>query len=417
MDAFYIEGSRNFFDGEIFLQGSKNASLPILAASILTNKEIVLQNVPEISDVRTLLDILQSIGVVAQKSGGTLIVQTEQITNTTITGAAVHMLRSSVFLLGAMLSRAKKVTIAYPGGCDIGLRPVDMHIGALRRMGVLIEEDREKLVCDGKDMHAADITLPYPSVGATENILMAAVFVKGITTIKNVAQEPEIVALASFLGEMGARIKGAGSKEIQIEGVNNLTGTEYTIPCDRIALGTYLLLILTKGGNVSIKNVLLYGYDKKLFNMIKSCCKTQWSNDIINISSKGERMKSFSISTGPYPGFSTDLQAPLSVAATVGSGNFSITETIFENRFRHMTELAKMGAKIETEGRCAHIEGVERLTGAIVSAQDLRGGAALVNAGLLAEGMTIVKNAHYIDRGYAAIENVYKNIGANISRG
>ena len=415
MDTFVIEGG-NRLNGEIELQGSKNATLPILAACVMIESEVTLTNVPEIDDVKNLLDIIRGKGANIIKSRHVLSIDCSQIQNKETVDETVKKLRSSVFLLGPLLSRFKSAVISFPGGCQIGKRPIDIHINAFKEMGVVISEEEDRIVCDAREIHSAEISLSFPSVGATENIIMAAAQVNGITVIKNAAKEPEIVELQNFLNACGGKIHGAGTDVIFVEGVERLCGTEYTIASDRIALGTYLLAVGVCGGCVKVKNVIKYTKDEILFKLLKSSCKTEFDNDIIIINSEKCSYCVPDVTTGPYPDFSTDLQASYAVYACFAEGETHITERVFENRFGHMIELQKMGANIEINDRKATLYGVKKLFGREVFAKDLRGGAALVTAGMAAQGITVIRDIHHIDRGYESIEKVYNILGAKIYR-
>ena len=415
LEKFIINGGNKLY-GEINVQGAKNAVLPLLSAAILTEETVSLKNVPDLTDVRNMVAILESLGAQATFKDHTLTIDSSNATKYSIKNSLAKELRSSVFLLGAILSRTRRAIVAYPGGCDIGLRPIDIHIKALKDFGANIEEKSGYVYCDGENISASEIYLDYPSVGATENAMLLASNLKGRSIINNAAREPEIVELQNFINKMGGKITGAGTSRICVEGVENLRGTEYTVMPDRIVTGTYALAVLACGGEVSIKGALSTDINSLLVKLSKSSCNIDINNGIIYINSYGRLKSVNNISTQPYPGFPTDLQAPFMTLETISSGTCVLTENIFENRFKHIQELRKMGADIIINDRTAVIKGVKELYGAEINASDLRGGAALVLAGLAAKGITVVNGIHHIDRGYERIEKVFTDLGADIIR-
>ncbi len=412
MENYVIHGGRKL-DGKIDIQSSKNAVLPIIAGSILTNEQVVIKNCPKIKDVYAMLNILSHLGTKWTFDNDDLILNSSSIDNYSIPQNLASELRSSIFMLGALVSRFKKAKLFFPGGCDIGLRPIDIHLSALSDLGVIISDINGEINCFSNQVVGRDICLDFPSVGATENIMLASVFAKGKTQIYNPAKEPEIVDLMNFLNSMGAKIYGAGTSTILIEGVKSLHGTEYTPISDRIECGTYLLATAIAGGQVQLNNCQAKNISFLIHKLCDNTCKITIKNDIIYIKS-GSLRKNFSFTTGPYPMFPTDLQAQATALLTICNGVSVVSENVFEMRFRHIPELIKMGANIIVKGKNAIITGVDTLKGATVEAYDLRGGAALVLAGLNAEGKTIVKNVSHIERGYYQMDKKLSLLGADI---
>lgn len=419
MGKFRIRGGRKL-EGNVKVIGAKNAILPILAAVILTRKQVVLYDFPHLADVENMLLILKSIGCRIKRENSTLIIDPSDIKSWMIPDRHVKEIRSSIVMLGAVLARMKKAVITYPGGCEIGQRPINLHLQGLRQLGVVITESHGYLHCEAANMAGADIHLDYPSVGATENIMLAATCAKGRTTIRNAAKEPEITDLQNFINSMGGKVSGAGSNTIVIEGVESFHETEYTVIPDRIVAGTYLIAAAITGSEIVVENVIL-DHIQAVVNKLREagCTFTPYRGkglDAIGIKAP-ERLRAIEhTKTHPYPGFPTDMQALLMSTLTVAEGTSIITENIFENRFKHVPELIRMGACIRTEGKVAVIQGVPVLRGAEVSAGDLRGGAALVMAGLRAEGETIIDNIRHIERGYDKLDMYLRSIGADIER-
>ncbi len=415
MAKFIINGGK-VLKGEIDVQKSKNAVLPILAASILTEQKIKLNDCPDILDVDNMLKILVTLGCNVERFGKYVIIDSSPISSDEIPSKLAKELRSSIFLLGPILARLKKAKVAYPGGCDIGIRPIDIHIKGLKALNVNVKEEHGYIICDASNMKGADMLLDFPSVGATENIMMAATGAKGKTIIRNAAKEPEISDLQNFLVSCGVNVSGAGTGTIIVEGCGSIHGTEYTPIPDRIAAGTYILAALMTRGNLTINNVVPEHITSLISKLTESSCKVQVFNDKITINNS-KRIKAFEIiETMPYPGFPTDLQAPMSALCCVADGTSIILENMFETRFKHVSELVKMGAKIIVRDKAAYITGVRRLHGADVKAYDLRGGAALILAGLSADGTTAIDDIYHIERGYQRIENVISSLGGEIFR-
>ena len=415
MKEYIINGGR-MLEGSVDIRGAKNSILPLLASSILTDEIIVLHDCPHISDVDSMIKILEGLGSKIIRKDRDLIVDNSGVCNSQIPSSLAKELRSSIFLLGSLLSRLKKAKVAYPGGCDIGLRPIDIHIAGLRELNIDIQEQGGFIICNSQNAKCADVVLDLPSVGATENLMMSSVFIKGRTIIRNCAKEPEIVDLQKFLNAMGAKIRGAGSSVIVVEGVDKLHGVEYTPIPDRIVAGTYLIATAMCGGNVELRNVNSEHISSLISKLSKTTCKVYVKNDRIIIKSKGRQKSLDCIETMYYPGFPTDLQSQIMAMQTVSRGTSVIVENIFETRFKTASELKKLGADITIKGRVAVVRGVKELVGGEVVATDLRGGASLVLAGLVAKGETVVKDIRHIDRGYEDMSLDLSALGANIRR-
>ena len=396
--------------------GAKNAVLPLLAASIMGSGETVLHNCPALSDVYAMLGILEAAGCRTDFNGGRVRVCPGISEEAFLHEDLVRELRSSVFLVGPMLALKRSVHMGFPGGCDIGKRPVDIHLEALRRMGAEIEEKDGKIVCTVKQLRGASVRLPFPSVGATENIMMAAAMAEGVTVIRNAAREPEIIELQDFLNAMGAEISGAGTSVIIISGKKQLHGAEWTVMSDRIEAGTLILAAAVTGGEIFVKNAPSASMESFLQCIRRSGVKIDIQPDGIGVSAPPRLSASGKIETEPYPGFPTDLQSQFLAAMTAASGVSMIEENIFENRFKVLKPLRLMGADITLSENRACVNGVEKLHGARVKAEELRGGAALVIAGLAAEGDTVIENVCLIDRGYDKLEMTLRDLGADIAR-
>lgn len=417
MDKYLIKGGRKL-NGVIEVDSSKNAVLPIISATLLTEKEVVIRNLPKIVDVFKMLDIIKSLGgkVKLEDNNRTVIIKNDCINKYRIPSSLTSEIRSSIFLLGPMLSKFKKAKLAYPGGCEIGSRPIDLHLFGLRELNVKIDEGYGYIDCDGSNIRNGFIHLDFPSVGATENLMMASVLTKGETVIHNCAKEPEIVDLANFINAMGGRITGAGTSTIIVEGVKELSkSVEYTPIPDRIVAGTYLIAGAITKSKIEVTNIN-YEHILSLVNKLKkSGCNILVNGGKITLTSE-YRPKACSFDTQPYPGFPTDLQPQLTVLQAIARGTSLVTENLFETRFKHLAELIKMGADITSRDRTAIIKGVSKLYGAEISAYDLRGGAALTLAGMVAKGETMLHNINYIDRGYEQFEVKLNSLGADIKR-
>ena len=415
MDKILIKGGRQLF-GELDISSAKNAYLPILAGSILCSGNVILHKYPKFDDVTNMVEILENLGGKKNIVDNTLFLDMKNLTNFEIPKELVCLTRSSIFSLGSILGRFKYAKVAYPGGCEIGARPIDLHIKGLQALNVKVVDRRGYLTCDGRDMVGGNVHLDFPSVGATENIMMAGVLAKGKTKIYNAAKEPEIVDLQNFLNKAGAKIKGAGTSTISIEGVKNLYDVEYTPVPDRIIAGTYLIATAMCGGDVTLNGVRPEHLQSLISKLDNNSCKIVTKGDKIRLSSSGRFNSIDKIETMPYPGFPTDLQPQIMALQTISKGTSLIVENLFETRFKHTVELVKMGADILIEGRSAIIKGVNKLYGAEVVATDLRGGAGLVLAGLVADGYTTISNIGQINRGYENIEQDLHSLGADIKR-
>lgn len=414
-DTYKIVGGNKLF-GSVEVQTSKNATLPLLSASLLTSQQVIINNIPQITDVFNMVKILKKLKIKTKIKGGDLILNPQRAQNIKISCKLAKTMRSSIFFLGAMLARFKQCTIAMPGGCNIGARPIDIHIKALKKLKVKVVHNGNYLKFDATKAVAGKIKLKLPSVGATENIVQFASLLPGITTIFNAAKEPEVVELCNFLNLMGAKIEGVGTETITIHGVSFLSGIQYKPSGDRIVAGTLMLATAICGGEIEIKNTNPKENSNLINKLVSIGCKIEINCDIIKITSNGELKNLTNICTGYYPDFPTDLQSMMLTACCVGCGKTVVTENLFENRFLTATELVKMGANI----RQLNPKEVEviggKLFGAEVYAKDLRGGAALVLAGLVAVGTTKVNNVHFIDRGYQQLDFVLRSLGANIKR-
>lgn len=415
MSKLVIEGGTPVC-GEICVQGAKNAVLPILAAAILSEGECVIHNCPRLRDVEKTDLVLKGLGCRVRREGSTVTVNSDGLCGCQISESLMREMRSSIIFLGAIVSRCSEAVVSMPGGCPIGLRPIDLHLKALRELGVEITENHGYIHCFAGKIKGAHIHLDFPSVGATENIMLAAVRGEGVTTVTNAAREPEIVDLERFLNAMGARISGAGGSVIHIEGVERLHGAEFCIMPDRIVAATYLAAAAATRGEICLKDVKpndMVAIIKVLESM--GAQLKIGENEIVERVS-GRLRNVNVIRTMPYPGFPTDIQSPFMALSSLADGTGVFIETIFENRFQHVDELVRMGADIKVDGRSAVVRGVKRLQGANVVARELRGGAALVVAALAADGVSEITGTEYIDRGYENIEKYLLDCNAKILR-
>ena len=415
-NSFEIVGG-NKLSGEIKNQTSKNATLPIMSASILCDGIVKLHDLPKITDVSNMLKILKKIGVAVEEEGNSIIINPTTANNPILDCELSKTMRSSLFLLGSMLAKFGEVDLTLPGGCKIGERPIDIHINAFKKMGVEVTRFEDHVFFKVKNIKPKKIKLKIPSVGATENIIQFACKLKGKTTIINPAREPEVVDLCNFLNQMGAKILGAGTHKITIYGVNKFSNTEYKPIGDRIVSGTIMCAVAICGGNVTITNAVPYQNLKLIQILSEMGCQIDYKNDIIHIVSNKNLQSVKRISTGYYPNFPTDLQSMMLTVSSVAKGETKIEENVFENRFHIVSELKKMGANIELiNSKNAIVRTTNELIGSTVEAKDLRGGASLVLAGLVAKDKTIVENINFIDRGYENFEDVLTHLGANIRR-
>ncbi len=416
LDCFEIVGGNKLY-GEIKNQTSKNAVLPIMSASILCDGVVKINEVPDITDVKNMVKILKKIGVHIRKEENSIMINSQNANIPNLDCKLSKTMRSSVFLLGPMLSKFGEIDLTLPGGCQIGARPIDIHIKALKKLGVSVFEFDDHVYFKVKKAKANKIKLKIPSVGATENIIQFACKLKGKTTIINPAREPEVVDLCNFLNQMGAKILGAGTNKITIFGVDKLSSTEYRPIGDRIVAGTIMTAVAVTGGDVKITNALPYQNLKLIDILQKIGCQIEYKNDIIHISRENELISPGFISTGYHPNFPTDLQSMMLALCCVTKGETTIVENVFENRFLTVPELKKFGAKVElNNSKTVKVEGVKSIQPALVKALDLRGGASLTVLALASDGCSTVKNIHFIDRGYDHLENMLTTLGANIRR-
>ena len=409
-----IKGGRRI-EGEIAVQGAKNSALPLLAAAVLCRGQTELYNCPKLSDCDAACRILSALGCSCKREGNVVCVNASALRTSEVSEKLMREMRSSIIFMGALLGRTGQCRLSFPGGCEIGSRPIDFHLDAFRKMGAVIREEHGYIVCSASKLRGAEISFPVPSVGATENVMLAAVLAEGVTEIHNAAREPEICDLAGFLTACGARISGAGTGNVHIEGVKRLGGCRYTVMPDRIAAATYLCC-----GAITRGEILLTHADMASLGLVVpvleqiGCSIYGFGGGSIYLNARRTLKAPGQIRTAPYPGFPTDAQPPLMALCSTLPGTTLFVETIFENRYRHVSELTRLGANIKVEGRVAVAEGVNRLSGAELEARDLRGGAALVTAALFAEGTTKIGHICYIERGYEDIEGCLKSVGADI---
>ena len=415
MDKFLINGGKNLH-GEVVVPRAKNSYLAILSACVLCKGTVTLKECPKFVDIEKMLKILSSLGCEIKKIDRDVVIDCNNVSNYNVAKELAKEVRSSIFLLGPIIARLKRAKVSYPGGCDIGLRPIDLHLKGLRTLNVNIDEKFGYIECKTDCLKGQNIHLDYPSVGATENIMMASVYAKGITRIFNPAKEPEIVDLQNFINSMGGKIFGAGSDVIEIVGVDSLHSTTYTPMPDRIIAGTYLIACAGCTGDILIKNVVPCHIASLTTKLRDSGFELIENDDSIRLVSRGKGNSFGKIDTMHYPGFPTDLQPQALVLQTISKGICIVTENLFETRFKHVPELIKMGADIKVKDRSAIVTGINNLYGAEVCAPDLRAGASLVIAGLMAKGQTIISDIHNIDRGYENLEDVFKSLGADIKR-
>lgn len=412
MSSYIIQGGEKL-QGEVKISGSKNAALPIMAASILNGGITKLYNVPNIHDTQKMIEILKLLGCKIKKKENKIIIDSSKVERYEIPEDLMREMRSSVILAGGIVGKYRRATFSYPGGCDIGARPIDLHLKAFEKLGINISENYGKIECKCDKIVGTKIDLDFPSVGATENTILAACLAEGTTTINNVAREPEIIDLQKFLNRMGAKVKGAGTNTIEIQGVKRLKDVDYNIMTDRIEAGTFLVAGAITEGKIKLLNADATQIQPVINKLEEANCKIEIEKDYIELIAP-KRLKAVDIKTMPYPGFPTDMQAVFTAAMTKAKGTSVIVENIFENRYKYTQELIRMGAKITIEGRTAVVKGVKKVQGTTVKATDLRGGAAMVILGLSARGITEVDNIHYILRGYEKLEKKLENLGAKI---
>ena len=415
MDQFILKGG-NPLVGEVEIGGAKNAALAILAAAIMTDETVTIDNLPNVRDINVLLQAIEEIGAHVER----VDIHKVKINGSFIRGVNVdnefiRRIRASYYLIGALLGKYKHAEVALPGGCDIGSRPIDLHMKGFRSMGADIDIAHGLVIARAKELKGTHIYMDKVSVGATINIMMAAAMADGKTVIENAAKEPHVVDVANFLNSMGANIRGAGTDVIRIVGVEKLHATEYSVIPDQIEAGTFMFAVAATGGNVLVKDVIPKHLEATTAKLLEVGCQVEEFDDSVRVISDGH-LKHTQVTTLPYPGFPTDMQPQMAVLLGIAEGTSTVTESIFENRFKYVDELTRMGADIKVESNIAIISGVKRYTGARVNAPDLRAGAALVIAGLAADGITVVDDIYYIQRGYEALEEKLTKIGAKIAR-
>ena len=414
MEQYVIKGGNPLY-GEVEIGGAKNAALAILAAAIMTDETVTIDNLPNVRDINVLLQAIEEIGAHVER----VDIHKVKINGSFIRGVNVdnefiRRIRASYYLIGALLGKYKHAEVALPGGCDIGSRPIDLHMKGFRSMGADIDIAHGLVIARAKELKGTHIYMDKVSVGATINIMMAAAMADGKTVIENAAKEPHVVDVANFLNSMGANIRGAGTDVIRIVGVEKLHATEYSVIPDQIEAGTFMFAVAAAGGNVLVKDVIPKHLEATTAKLLEVGCQVEEFDDSVRVISNGH-LKHTQVTTLPYPGFPTDMQPQMAVLLGIAEGTSTVTESIFENRFKYVDELTRMGADIKVESNIAIISGVKRYTGARVNAPDLRAGAALVIAGLAADGITVVEDIYYIQRGYEALEEKLTKIGAKIA--
>lgn len=415
MEQFIMKGG-NPLVGEVTIGGAKNAALGILAASIMTDEDVLIENLPDVRDINVLLEAIQEIGASVDRiDRHTVKINASDIHEVSVDDEYIRRIRASYYFIGALLGKYKSAQVPLPGGCNIGSRPIDLHIKGFRALGAKVEIERGAVLAHAIDLVGSHIYLDKVSVGATINIMMAAALAEGQTIIENVAKEPHVVDVANFLNSMGANIKGAGTDIIRIKGVRKLHGTEYSIIPDQIEAGTFMCAAAATRGDITVRNVIPKHLEAISAKLLEIGCEVVEFDDAVRVVGK-PKQRHTNINTLPYPGFPTDMQPQMTVTLALAEGTSIVTESIFENRFKYVDELARMGGSIKVEGNVAIIVGVDSFTGAQVNAPDLRAGAALVIAGLAAEGFTVVDEIGYIQRGYEHFEEKLKGLGAQIEK-
>ena len=417
MDKIIVRG-RNKLKGEISVQGAKNSVLPILVATLLVDGISVIHNCPHLSDVDATIKILRYLGCLVTREGHTITVDSTNVTKSDVPDNLMREMRSSIVFLGGIMGRMGRAVLSTPGGCEIGLRPIDLHLSAMEQFGARVTTENGFIDCSAKEkgLVGTRISLSFPSVGATENIILTATLAKGVTIISNAAREPEIKDMADFLVSCGAKIYGAGESTITIEGVSSLHGVEHKVIPDRIVASTYMIATAMTGGSICLKDIIPSHIGPIIQPLRESGCNISVNGRNVSLDSPSHLKRIKMIRTMPHPGFPTDVQAQMMALTSIAEGTSVFIENIFESRFKHIGELLRFGAKINAEGRMAVVEGVKSLNGASVKATDLRGGSAMILAGLCAEGTTEITEIHHIDRGYEKPEKVLGLLGADIKR-
>ena len=415
MEQYIIKGG-NPLVGEVEIGGAKNAALAILAAAIMTDETVTIDNLPDVNDINVLLEAISGIGAEVDRiDRHTVRINGSNIENFDIEYDYIKKIRASYYLLGALLGKYKRAEVALPGGCNIGSRPIDQHLKGFRALGAYVDIEHGKIIAEAERLIGKHIYFDVVSVGATINVMMAASMAEGLTILENVAKEPHVVDVANFLNSMGANIRGAGTDVIKIRGVSRLHKTDYSIIPDQIEAGTFMFAAAATRGDVTVMNVIPKLLEATIAKLVEIGCEVEEFDDAVRVVSKGD-LHNTQVKTLPYPGFPTDMQPQIGVTLALCKGTSTITESIFENRFKYLSELARMGANVKVEGNAATIEGVDKFSGARVSAPDLRAGAALVIAGMAADGITIVDDIVYIQRGYERFEEKLRSLGAVIER-
>ncbi len=415
MEQYAIKGG-NPLVGEVEIGGAKNAALPIIAAALMSEETVHIDNLPDVRDTNVLLEAMQSIGVMIKREDRHRVtIYPSRINNLVVDGEGVRRIRASYYFIGALLARYKKAEVALPGGCDIGCRAIDQHIKGFRALGADVNIEYGLIKAEAEHLKGSHIYMDVVSVGATINIMMVAALAEGQTIIENAAKEPHVVDLANFLNSMGANIKGAGTDVIRIKGVSHLHGTDYAIIPDQIEAGTFMFAAAVTKGDVTVKNVIPKHLESITAKLLEIGCEIEESDDAVRVVA-AKPLRHTQVKTLPYPGFPTDMQPQITVALALSQGTSIVTESIFENRFKYVDELTRMGANIKVEGNTAIVDGVSKYTGAKISAPDLRAGAALVLAALAADGYSVVEDIHYIQRGYEDFHLKLQSLGAQIDK-
>lgn len=415
MEQYIIKGG-NPLVGEVEISGAKNAALPLLAAAVMTDETVLIDNLPDVNDINVMLEAIAGIGATVERvDRHTVKINGSTIGDLNIEYDYIKKIRASYYLLGALLGKYKKAMVALPGGCNIGSRPIDQHLKGFRALGADVEIERGRIVAEADQLKGTHIYFDVVSVGATINVMMAAALAEGMTIMENVAKEPHVVDVANFLNSMGANIRGAGTDVIKIKGVSKLHKSEYTVIPDQIEAGTFMFAAAATKGDVTVLNVIPKHLDATISKLVDIGCEVEEFDDAVRVVAKG-RLRATQVKTLPYPGYPTDMQPQIGVVLALAKGTSTITESIFENRFKYLDELARMGANIKVETNYATIEGVEKFSGARVSAPDLRAGAALCIAGLATDDITIVDDIVYIQRGYEHFEEKLRALGGIIER-
>ena len=415
MEQYVIKGG-NPLVGEVEIGGAKNAALAILAAAVMTDEPVLIENMPDVRDTNVMLQAMESIGVKVERvDRHTVRISAKNVKGHVIEDDYIKKIRASYYLIGALLGKYKEAEVSLPGGCNIGSRPIDQHLKGFRALGAKVDIAHGMIIAKADELKGNHIYLDVVSVGATINVMLASIMAEGITIIENAAKEPHVVDVANFLNSMGANIKGAGTDVIRVRGVDRLHGTEYAIIPDQIEAGTFMFAAAVTKGDVTVKNVIPKHLESISAKLLEIGCEVEESDDAVRVVA-AKPLTHTHVKTLPYPGFPTDMQPQITVALALSSGTSIVTESIFENRFKYVDELTRMGANIKVEGNTAIIDGVSRYTGASITAPDLRAGAALVLAGLVAEGFTTIDDIRYIERGYEDFEVKLRSLGAQIEK-